>query len=62
MTAEHVGLVVREAWAVKAKVVTALVVGVGFTHPVMSRENCRFGSEIKKNPRMFNRFMNHQVQ
>lgn len=61
MTAEHVGLVVREAWAVKAKVVTALVVGVGFTHPVMSRENCRFGSEKKKTQNV-NRFMNHQVQ
>lgn len=36
VTAEHVGLVVREARAVKAKVVAPLVVGVGLAHSVMS--------------------------
>lgn len=36
MTAEHVGLVVGEAWAVESKVVSAFVVRVRFTHSVMS--------------------------
>lgn len=40
MATEHIGFVVREAWAVKAEVVAPLVVGVGFTHPVMSWEGC----------------------
>lgn len=35
VTAEHVGLVVGEARAVEAKVVTPLVVSVWLTHPKM---------------------------
>ena len=46
VAAEHVGLVVVcEARAVKAEVVTPLTVGVGFTHSVMSREGCRLGRD-----------------
>lgn len=45
VAAEHVGLVVWEARTVKAEVVTPLVVGVGFTHSVMSWEGCSFGED-----------------
>lgn len=41
VTAEHVGLVVWQTGTVKAKMIPALVVSVGFTHPEMSRESCR---------------------
>lgn len=33
VTAEHVGLVVREAWTVEAEVIAPLVVRVGLTNP-----------------------------
>jgi len=45
VTAKHVGLVVCEAWAVKAEVVTPFVVRVGFAHSVMSWEGCSVGED-----------------
>lgn len=42
VAAEHVGLVVCEARAVEAEVVSPSAVRVGFTHSVMSGEGCGF--------------------
>lgn len=41
VTAEHVGLVVWQARAMKAKVVPALLVRVGLAHPVMGWQSCK---------------------
>lgn len=41
VTAEHVGLVVWEAWAMETKVVPALLVRIGFAHPVMGWQGCK---------------------
>lgn len=41
VTAEHVGLVVGETRAMKAKVVAALLVRVGLAHPVMGWQGCK---------------------
>lgn len=45
VTAENVGLVVRESRAVETKVIAPLVVGVRLAHSEVRRESCR---EIKQ--------------
>lgn len=40
VTAEHVGLVVRETGAVEPKVIAPLVVGVRLAHSEMCRQSC----------------------
>lgn len=48
VTAEHVGLVVRESRAVKAEVIAPFVVRVGFANSEVCRKSCSKKENLKQ--------------